>query len=80
MLYALTKLLIYAYLIEKVWLVWSPKDPGNKEKPSRWHGRLYRGCLLSLVPFCAILFLMIFGRIAEIRKDGTCVIGMKGYA
>lgn len=79
-LYALTKLFIYAYLIEKVWLVWSPKMPGHMGKQSRWRSPLYRGCLLSLVPFIVIIVFMIVGRIAIIRQDGACVIGLKGYA
>ncbi|KAG9019755.1 hypothetical protein FRB90_009625 [Tulasnella sp. 427] len=107
MLYALTKLFIYAYLVEKVmpapfspipialrlanrhvthphafvWLVWSPKMPGNMgQTAARWRSPLYRLCLMALSPFLVIIFLMIFGRIAEIRHDGVCVIGLKGYA
>jgi len=78
-LYALTKLCIYAFLIEKVWIVWTPRLHTGF-RPSRWKSTSYRACMMALSPFFLILMLLIIGRTATIRSDGVCVIGAKEWA
>ncbi|KAG8873988.1 hypothetical protein FRB97_006323 [Tulasnella sp. 331] len=82
-LYALTKLLIYSFFTEKVWIVWTPRVVGSSGagQPSRWNSRVYRICASCLSVFGVILILMFLNKIAEIRRtDGVCVIGLQKVA
>lgn len=69
-------------LLPQVWIVWTPRLPptAGHRQPSRWSSPMYRLCMLGISPFIVIIFLMIFGRIAIIRHDNACVIGLKEYA
>ncbi|QRV86564.1 transmembrane protein [Ceratobasidium sp. AG-Ba] len=73
-LYALSKILTYAFLMEKVHVVW-----GGAHQP-RLKSPVYRICLITMTPYVVIVLLMLLGRIAFIRSDGACVIGLKRLA
>ncbi|KAG8901599.1 hypothetical protein FRB99_005194 [Tulasnella sp. 403] len=78
-LYAASKVLIYAFLIEKVWIVWSQRAATSHPVGlrARFNSPIWRMCMVTMVPYLVILLLMILGRIAEIREhDGVCVIGL----
>ncbi|KAG8962745.1 hypothetical protein FRC03_003840 [Tulasnella sp. 419] len=75
-LYATTKILIYMFLMEKVWIVWAPPSATGLE--SRWKSPIYRTCVVIMFPYYVIIVLMFLGRIAELRDhDGVCVIGLQ---
>ncbi|KAG9089037.1 hypothetical protein FS749_001668 [Ceratobasidium sp. UAMH 11750] len=70
-LYAGCKMLTYAFLMEKVHIVW-----GGTHQP-RLKSPVYRICLITMTPYVIIVMLMLLGRIAYIRPDGACIIGLK---
>ncbi|KAF9076895.1 hypothetical protein BDP27DRAFT_705913 [Rhodocollybia butyracea] len=72
--YAVSKILIYAFLSEKVYIVWTG---GNQT--SRLKAKVYRVCAVVLLGYFVIGVLMVIGRDSTIR-DGVCVIGLKSYA
>ncbi|KAF8309473.1 hypothetical protein DL93DRAFT_2170308 [Clavulina sp. PMI_390] len=107
LLYTTTKLLIYIFLSERVWMVWSnlsatkaalqsvqaqnrntlaqPNPPATPKTPSEWRtavSKRFRNpvsvvCLISLVGYGVVIFLLLASRIAEFRtQDGSCVIGL----
>ncbi|CAE6489125.1 unnamed protein product [Rhizoctonia solani] len=73
-LYVLSKILTYGFLIEKVHVVW-----GGAHQP-RLKSPVYRICLITVTPYAVVIVLMLIGRIAFIRNDGACVIGLKRLA
>ncbi|EUC61767.1 transmembrane protein, putative [Rhizoctonia solani AG-3 Rhs1AP] len=73
-LYASSKVLIYAFLIEKVRVVWDVVAQPRLTSP------VYLVCLFVVVPFCGVPILMVVGRIAFFREDMTCVIGLKPFS
>ncbi|CAE6421507.1 unnamed protein product [Rhizoctonia solani] len=73
-LYAISKVLIYAFLIEKVRVVWDVVAQPRMTSP------VYVVCLFVVIPFCGVPILMIIGRIAFFKEDMTCVIGLKHFS
>ncbi|CAE7231597.1 unnamed protein product [Rhizoctonia solani] len=74
-LYAISKVLIYAFLIEKVRVVWDIVAQPRLTSP------VYLMCLFVVVPFCGVPILMVVGRIAFFREDTmACVIGLKPFS
>lgn len=73
-LYATSKVLIYCFLIEKVHVVWG----GTHQ--SRLHSKVYWLCLITMTPYAAIVIMMLIGRVAYLRDDRACIIGLKTYA
>ncbi|KAJ7933405.1 hypothetical protein B0H13DRAFT_2306807 [Mycena leptocephala] len=69
--YTSSKILIYSYLSEKVYIVW---DTGR----SRLRSLVYLVCLATVCLYAAVIIIMVIGRINEFREgDGACVIGLK---
>ncbi|KAF9433144.1 hypothetical protein BGZ76_009832 [Entomortierella beljakovae] len=68
-LYALSKIIIYLFLMEKVYVV-------TAIGTTRANFLLYRINLLLLLPYLGIFTLMIIFRVAELKDDGKCVIGL----
>jgi hypothetical protein len=73
--YVLSKVLIYGFLVEKVYYVWS----SGKQTP-RFRTPAYRICSVVLLGYVTILALMILGQNSWIRGDGMCIIGLKSFA
>lgn len=73
--YALSKVFIYAFLVEKVYIVWS----AGKQVP-RFTSPAYRISAFVMLGYVVVLVLMIMGENSTIRPDGLCVIGLKNYA
>lgn len=73
--YAFSKVLIYGFLAEKVYIVWS----GGNRTP-RLKSTAYRICAVVLLGYVVILGLMIKGQNSKLRPDGLCIIGLKDYA
>jgi len=73
--YVLSKVLIYGFLVEKVYIVWS----GGKQTP-RFKTPAYRICSFVLLGYVTVLVLMIMGKNSFIRGDGMCMIGLKDFA
>ncbi|KAJ3912193.1 hypothetical protein F5877DRAFT_85079 [Lentinula edodes] len=69
------EILIYAFLSEKVYIVWTG---GNQV--SRYKTKVYRLCAFVLLGYIVIGILMILGRDSSVRGDGVCVIGLKAFA
>ncbi|KAF7337150.1 hypothetical protein MVEN_02153000 [Mycena venus] len=73
--YTSSKFLIYAFLTEKVYIVWE-----NGVRP-RLKSPVYLICMGTVALYIAVILAMFFGRIAEFRSgDGACVIGLKPTA
>ncbi|GAV99049.1 transmembrane protein [Lentinula edodes] len=68
-------ILIYAFLSEKVYIVWTG---GNQN--SRLKARVYRVCAVVLLGYVVVGTLTVIGRDSTIRGDGVCIIGLKSYA
>lgn len=73
--YTTSKVLIYFFLTEKIYIVWQPPS-GSK----RLELPVYVICLITVIPYAAIVVLMIVGRIHQFREDGICEIGLKAWA
>ncbi|KAJ6525958.1 hypothetical protein B0H19DRAFT_1275837 [Mycena capillaripes] len=70
--YASSKVLIYAFLTEKVYIVW---DTGRK----RMRSPVYLVCMGTVLLYAAVIIIMIIGRVDEFRP-GDGVIGLKPTA
>ncbi|KAG8999035.1 hypothetical protein FRB94_006455 [Tulasnella sp. JGI-2019a] len=78
-LYAISKLLIYLFLIEKVYIVWAPY--GSGKATARLKTPVFIACMCMLAPLFLILGVLIWGRIAVLRSDDqVCVIGLRRAA
>ncbi|KAJ7759256.1 hypothetical protein B0H16DRAFT_1534987 [Mycena metata] len=72
--YSSSKLLIYAFLIEKVYVVWAV---GGK----RIHSPVYIICAVTVGLYGGVIALLFFGRVSQLRAgDKACVIGLKPAA
>ncbi|KAF9201339.1 hypothetical protein BGZ49_008402 [Haplosporangium sp. Z 27] len=68
-LYAGSKVLIYLFLVERVYIV-------TAVGVSRWNSRMFKFNVALLSPFAAIVVLAIKFRVSLITEDGECVIGL----
>ncbi|KAL7310986.1 hypothetical protein PS15m_008810 [Mucor circinelloides] len=71
--YSGTKITIYAWLIEKVYVVSSIRE-------TRWRSRAYRFHLCLMLPYIAIFTLMLVFHVSEIDASGICIIGLQSVA
>ncbi|KAI9312604.1 hypothetical protein BX666DRAFT_2030926 [Dichotomocladium elegans] len=72
--YSATKIIIYCWLIEKVWVV-------SSVRKSRWKTKSYRLHVGLLLPYSAIAVLLIAFHIAEIDQENShCIIGLQPIA
>ncbi|KAF9918319.1 hypothetical protein BX616_009425 [Lobosporangium transversale] len=72
-LYAMSKIIIYLFLIEKVYVV-------SSVATTRRDTMLYRVNILLLTPYSIILALMILNRVAVLNEEEYCYIGLKPIA
>ncbi|KAG0243004.1 hypothetical protein B0O80DRAFT_445124 [Mortierella sp. GBAus27b] len=72
-LYAASKIIIYLFLIEKVYVV-------SSVTTRRKDTMLYRVNILLLTPYTIILVLMILNRVAVLDEEDYCFIGLKPTA
>ncbi|KAJ6511732.1 hypothetical protein DFH09DRAFT_1434727 [Mycena vulgaris] len=69
--YCSSKILIYCFLTEKVYIVWGV---GSR----RMRSPVYLLCLITVFLYMGIVVALLFGRIKEFRSgDGACVLGLK---
>ncbi|KZT20900.1 hypothetical protein NEOLEDRAFT_1074647 [Neolentinus lepideus HHB14362 ss-1] len=73
--YATSKIFIYWFLIEKVFLVWTPGANAKRMKSP-----VYIGCLVMLSLYTVVVIIMVLGRVSFFRDDGACSIGLHPYA
>ncbi|KDQ61826.1 hypothetical protein JAAARDRAFT_55148 [Jaapia argillacea MUCL 33604] len=73
--YASSKVLIYCFLMERVYIVWSPATPARRFKTP-----VYIACFIVLCLFSVIVVVVVIGRLAFFRNDGACVIGLQKYS
>ncbi|KAI9485368.1 MAG: hypothetical protein EXX96DRAFT_513918 [Benjaminiella poitrasii] len=71
--YSGTKITIYAWLIEKVYVVSSIRQ-------TRWKSKAYRFHICLLLPYIAIFTLMLVFHTSEIEDTGICIIGLQSIA
>ncbi|KAI7821324.1 hypothetical protein BC939DRAFT_386725, partial [Gamsiella multidivaricata] len=69
LLYALSKVLIYLFLIERVHIV-------TAVGITRWNCPMFKFNMLLLLPYSGIFVLAIIYRIANMGPDGICRIGL----
>ncbi|KAF9149148.1 hypothetical protein BG015_009063 [Linnemannia schmuckeri] len=72
-LYAASKIIIYLFLIEKVYVV-------SSVTTTRKDTMLYRFNILLLTPYTVILVLMILNHVAVLDENDQCFIGLKPLA
>ncbi|KAG8943400.1 hypothetical protein FRC03_002502 [Tulasnella sp. 419] len=77
-IYVCSKLFIYLFLIEKVYIVWN--SHGSAKPLKRLRSPVFRICMLILTPLIGIFALVLIGRVAELRSDRACVIGLTKVA
>ncbi|KAF9937480.1 hypothetical protein BGZ65_001455 [Modicella reniformis] len=68
-MYALSKIIIYLFLMEKVYVV---SDVGV----TRFHSFLYRVNVVLMTPYVGVVILMIVYKVANLEEDGKCYIGL----
>ncbi|KAF9305893.1 hypothetical protein BGZ74_008456 [Mortierella antarctica] len=68
-LYAFSKIIIYLFLMEKVYVV-------TAVGTTRANFMLYRINLLLILPYFGIFALMLIFRVSHLQEDGTCLIGL----
>ncbi|KAI8388569.1 uncharacterized protein BYT42DRAFT_560540 [Radiomyces spectabilis] len=71
--YTSTKIVVYLWLVERVWVV-------SSARCDRWQSKSYRFHILLLTPYVIIFTLMFIYHIALIADDGICYIGLHIYA
>lgn len=71
--YAGTKIIIYAWLIEKVYVVSSTRE-------TRWKTLSYRFHAALMLPYIGIFTLMLIFHTAELEASGMCIIGLQSVA
>ncbi|KAJ7642698.1 hypothetical protein DFH06DRAFT_1477426 [Mycena polygramma] len=72
--YSSSKLLIYVFLIEKVYVVWAV---GEK----RIRSPVFIICAVTVGLYAGIITVLFFGRVSQFRDgDKACVIGLTSYA
>lgn len=81
-LYATSKLLLYAWLMERLHIVYTTKVMHEGDIPtSRFKSRAYQISSIFLVAWLVVFVAMAVGRVSYIRDDdGACVIGEKRFA
>ncbi|KAF7329759.1 hypothetical protein MKEN_00239200 [Mycena kentingensis (nom. inval.)] len=73
--YTTSKILIYLFLSEKVFVVWAAHGVSRVRSP------VYLICVGTITLYVAVMLAMFFGRISEFRdSDESCVIGLKPIA
>ncbi|KAF8933899.1 hypothetical protein BGZ47_010598 [Haplosporangium gracile] len=73
-LYASSKVVIYLFLTERVYVV-------TAVGVTRWNSRMYKFNLALVSPYLGIFVLAMYFRVAEIQsEDGHCMIGLKSAA
>ncbi|PPQ95208.1 hypothetical protein CVT26_014899 [Gymnopilus dilepis] len=73
--YSTSKFFVYAFLAEKVHIVWSP-TVGIR----RFESPVYLVCMVTVSLYCIVMTLMLGGPIHEAEANGACVIGLKPLA
>ncbi|KAG0205238.1 hypothetical protein BGX28_003099 [Mortierella sp. GBA30] len=68
-LYALSKIIIYLFLMEKVYVV-------TAVGVTRSNSFLYKVNLVLMTPYVAVIVLMVWFRVANIEEEGKCFIGL----
>lgn len=72
--YTTSKLLIYSFLTEKVYIVWDTQR-------SRLRSPVYLVCAITVGLYFGIILIMFLGRVQQFREgDGACVLGLKPTA
>ncbi|KAI8602534.1 hypothetical protein EDD21DRAFT_303607 [Dissophora ornata] len=69
-LYAISKVIIYLFLMEKIYVVTAVGS-------TRSEFMLYKVNLGLMSPYLGILFLMIYYEVSELGEDGICYIGLQ---
>ncbi|KAI9060315.1 hypothetical protein FKP32DRAFT_1578519, partial [Trametes sanguinea] len=69
--YATSKILIYMFLVEKVYVVWS-----GAARKKRLRSPVYLACMGVVLMYVGVGIYMIIGRVSYFREDGSCVIGL----
>ncbi|KAI0355597.1 hypothetical protein OH77DRAFT_299231 [Trametes cingulata] len=69
--YASSKILIYLFLVEKVYVVW-----GGAARKKRLRSPVYLTCLGVVSIYVGVAIFLILARISYFREDGSCVIGL----
>ncbi|KAF8588006.1 hypothetical protein K439DRAFT_717763 [Ramaria rubella] len=72
-IYCLSKILIYSFLIERVYVVWPHMG-------SRLSSKAYCLCLFMMIGYATVVVLMIIGRNAFFKPNHDCIIGLKPFA
>ncbi|KAG0283781.1 hypothetical protein BGZ96_011842 [Linnemannia gamsii] len=73
-LYASSKVVIYLFLTERVYVVMAVGV-------TRWNSRMYKFNLALVSPYLGIFVLAVYFRVAEIQdENGHCMIGLKSAA
>ncbi|KAF9041093.1 hypothetical protein BDZ89DRAFT_944749 [Hymenopellis radicata] len=73
--YSTSKLLIYAFLIERVYIVWSPVSC-----VARFKSPIYVVSFITVCLYSVVIFLMLFGECVRTEGDMACMIGLKAMS
>ncbi|KDQ58749.1 hypothetical protein JAAARDRAFT_128742 [Jaapia argillacea MUCL 33604] len=74
--YATSKIFIYCFLVEKVYIVWAPSMGHTK----RFKSPVYIYCFTAVSLYSIVVVTAVIGALSFSRDDGACVIGLYRYA
>jgi len=73
--YGTSKLFIYIFLSERVYVVWQPTPQSR-----RLQCKAYIGCIVALCGYGGVVGMLFYGRISFFGDKGACYIGLKKSA
>lgn len=71
----LLQMFIYAFLVEKVYIVWC----GFNDKPRRRH-IVYHLSAIVFIGYIVVVVLMVLGKNFSLTDGQRCTIGLKAFA
>ncbi|KDQ50001.1 hypothetical protein JAAARDRAFT_142595 [Jaapia argillacea MUCL 33604] len=74
--YATSKIFIYCFLMEKVYIVWAPPTG----VAGRFKSPIYNCCIVAVSMYSVVVAIAVIGATSFFRNDGACVIGLRRYA
>lgn len=72
-IYCSSKVLIYSFLIERIYVVWPHEG-------TRLSSKAFCACMLMMAGYIVVAFVMLVGRNTFFNENDNCIIGLKPFA
>lgn len=74
--YLLSKLFIYIFLMERIFVVHTSRSTTRSRFSDRWQSNWYRGCTLFMLAFIGVAALAFIHKKNALSSDGFCHVGV----